>query len=165
GAARFSARQERRVYPFTVEFGATRRLALKVTVPVVRVATRTFLALSSRGANLGLNPRLQGVPGAEASYADFFRQFGANIANGMYGCPSSPQCQAARDSLAAWTGARDALREAVYGAGQVGSPFLPLDSSDAGRAVAGRIAAIQQQLAASYGIAAFTDAFLFAHDT
>src|SRR5581483_2846144 len=107
------------------EFGATRRLALKVTVPVVRVATRTFLALSSRGANLGLNPRLQGVPGAEASYADFFRQFdaslaqlGANIANGMYGCPSSPQCQAARDSLAAWTGARDARR----GAGRLAVP-------------------------------------------
>lgn len=172
GAARFSARQERRVYPFTVELGVTRRLALKATVPVVRVATRTSLALSSRGANLGLNPRLQGVPGADSSYADFFRQFdaslaqlNANIAGGMYGCPSSPQCQAARDSLAAWTSARDALREAVYGAGQVGSPFLPLDSSDAGRALAARIAAIQQQLAATYGIAAFTAAFLLATDT
>ena len=70
GAGLLSVRQERRTYPITAELGVTNRLSVSLTVPIVRVATRSALQLSTTGANLGLNPRLT-VPGADAAYLAF----------------------------------------------------------------------------------------------
>src|SRR5437773_4916606 len=56
GAGLLSVRQERRTYPTTAELGLTDRLSVSLMVPMVRVATRASLQLSSRGANLGVNP-------------------------------------------------------------------------------------------------------------
>lgn len=172
GAGVFSLRQERRTLPFTAEFGVTRRLAVSVTVPFVRVSTRASLALSSRGANLGLNPLLQGVANAGVAYTDFFTQFDttlarldANIAAGMYSCPPAGGGCEARDSSAAWHAVRDALHRTVYGVGQTHEPFMPLDTSDAGRAIAGALAQIQQALATTYAVPGFANGLLLPVDT
>jgi len=172
GQGLLSVRQERRTYPVTAELGLTDRLAVSLMVPIVRVATRAALQLSPTGSNLGLNPRLTDAT-ASTQYASFFSQFNAalaqldaNIAGGtMYGCPSSLQCAAARDSSAAWHVMRDALTEAVYGVGQSPSPFMPRDSSDAGRSIAGRVTATQQKLDTAYGIPTFTAALRLPSDT
>ena len=170
GKGLLSVRQERRTTPITAELGLSDRLALQVTVPIVRVATRAHLRLSSQGANLGLNPLLTSGT-ADAAYAAFFAEFDStltrfdqNIAAGQYNCGVDPSCPA-RDSLAQWQAVRDALHRAAYGAGQSGSPFLPLDTSDAGRAIDTTVARIQQALATAYGVAGFQRAFLLSPDT
>lgn len=171
GKGRFGWRQERRTTPIAAELGLTERLAVSVTVPIVRVSTRAHLRLSSEGGNLGLNPLLQGVPGSGLAYNAFFNQFDTtltrldqNIAAGMYGCAPATPC-AARDSSAAWHAVRDALDRTVYGVAQSGQPFMPLDSSDAGRGIVTTVAGIQQALATTYGVPGFVDSFLLASDT
>src|SRR5881296_997353 len=141
GRGLLSVRQERRTYPVTAEMGITSRLSVSLMVPIVRVATRTGLQLSPQGSNLGLNPRLTDSFNANARYQGFFSQFDAalaqlnqNIANGMYGCGGGAPCAARTDS-AYWLGVRDALNRSVYGMGQTGQPFLPRDSSDAGKGI------------------------------
>src|SRR5207302_538552 len=83
------------------------------------------------GANLGLNPLLQ-VANSGTRYGSFFAQFDtslarldANIAGGGYGCPPSRQC-AAQAFLDSARDVRSALYDMVHGAGQTGSPFMPL---------------------------------------
>ena len=171
GKGILSVRQERRTYPVTTEVGITKRLSVRLTVPIVRVATRTRLQLASKGANLGLNPLLAGVSGADGRYTDFFNQFDStlaglnrNIAAGMYGCSPGGPC-AARDSLTAWRAVFDALHRTVYGVGQTGSPFMPIDTSDGGRGIDTTVSLIQRELAAKYGISGFADAFLLPRDS
>src|SRR5439155_598862 len=62
GQSLLSVRQERRTTPFTAELGLSDRLSLSVSVPIVRVATRVQLHVSSKGATLGLNPLFAGAP-------------------------------------------------------------------------------------------------------
>jgi hypothetical protein len=171
GAGLLSVRQERRTYPITAELGVTSRLSLSLTVPIVRVATRSGLQLSSAGANLGLNPRLS-VVGADAAYLAFFTQFDTTLARfeqninaGLYGCAGNAPC-AARDSLAFWRSVRDALHSTVYGVAQtqVGSPFMPLDSSAAGRGIDTAVARIRRDMSA-FGVAGFDTTFLLPTDT
>src|SRR2546421_5142310 len=93
GQSLLGVRQERRTTPFTAELGLSDRLSLSVSVPIVRVATRVQLHVSSKGATLGLNPLLAGVANSGAQYGAFFTQFDttlarldANIAGGGDGC-------------------------------------------------------------------------------
>src|SRR5213080_819439 len=79
GAGLLSVRQERRTYPITAELGVTSRLSVSLTVPIVRLATRSAMQLSNTSANLGLNPRLN-VAGADAAYFAFFTQFDTTLA-------------------------------------------------------------------------------------
>src|SRR6266704_2131942 len=171
GAGLLSVRQERRTYPITAELGVTSRLSVSLTVPIVRVATRGGLQLSTSGANLGLNPRLP-LTGAEAAYLAFFTQFDTtlarldqNIAAGLYGS-CTPSCPA-RDSSAYWHGIYDALHHITYGVGQPGSPgspFMPLDSSAAGRGIDSAVARIRRDMA-TFGVAGFDTTFLLPSDT
>ncbi len=175
GQGLLSVRQERRTYPITAELGITNRLSVSVMVPIVRVATRASLQRSNTGANLGLNPRLQGVPGAESAYATFFTQFDTtlsrfdqNIQAGQYGCVGTSPC-AARDSSARWHAVLDALRSATYGVGVglTGSPFMPLDTSAAGLGIDTAVARIERGLGVTFGVAGFDTAttFLLPTDT
>jgi hypothetical protein len=173
GQGVLSVRQERRTYPITAELGITNRLSVSLMVPIVRVATRSSWQRSNSGANLGLNPRLQGVAGADAAYSAFFTQFDTtlarfdqNIAAGQYGCSPGVPCQA-RDSSARWHAVRDALRGTVYGAGLTGSPFMPLDTSAAGLRIDTTVAHIERGLALTYGVSGFdsTTTFLLPTDT
>jgi len=167
GAGLLSVRQERRTYPVTAELGVTSRLSVSLTVPIVRVATRSALQLSNTSANLGLNPRLN-VAGADAAYLAFFTQFDTTLARfeqninaGLYGS-CTPSCPA-RDSLAYWHSVRDALHGTVYGVAQVGSPFMPLDSSSAGRGIDSAVARIRRDMSA-FGVAGFDTTFLLPTD-
>ena len=171
GRSLLNVRQERRTTPITAELGLSDRLSVSLSVPLVRVATRARLQISATGANLGLNPLLQGVANSGALYGAFFTQFDtslahldANIAGGAYGCPPSRQCgaQAFLDSA---RGVRTALYEMVHGAGQAGSPFVPLDSSDGGRGIVQVVSYLQTRDSAAFNVTGFRDPFLLAHDT
>ena len=168
GAGLFSVRQERRTYPTTAELGLTNRLSVSLMVPMVRVATRASLQLSSSGANLGVNPLVLNALGARGTDSAFFAQFDAALAQldqQAAGCPLPPPSPcAARDSSARWRVVRDALHGSVYGVGQTGSPFLPLDTSTAGQAIDTAIARIQQGLNV-FGIPGFDTTVALAADT
>src|SRR5437899_132673 len=123
GAGLFNVRQERRTYPTTAELGITNRLSVSLMVPMVRVQTRASLQLSSRGANLGVNPLVVNTLGVRGTDSVFFAQFDTALARldqQAAGCALPPSLRAARDSSARWRGVRDALHGAVYGAGQTG---------------------------------------------
>jgi hypothetical protein len=157
-------RQERRTYPIRAELGITDRLSVSLMVPIVRVSTRASLQLSNKGANLGVNPLVLNALGARGTDSAFFAQFDAALARldqQVAGCTGP--C-AARDSSARWHVVRDALRGSVYGVGQTGSPFLPLDTSTAGQAIDTAIARIQQSLK-TFGIAGFDTTVALASDT
>ena len=168
GAGLFNVRQERRTYPTTAELGITNRLSVSLMVPMVRVQTRASLQLSNRGANLGVNPLVVNTLGIRGKDSAFFAQFDTALARldqQAGGCALPPSPCAARDSSARWRGVRDALHGAVYGAGQTGSPFLPLDTSTAGQAIDTAIARIQQGLRVPFGIAGFDTTVALASDT
>src|SRR2546425_2310039 len=168
GAGLLSVRQERRTYPTTAELGLTDRLSVSLMVPMVRVATRASLRLSSRGANLGVNPLVLNALGARGTDSAFFAQFDqalAQLDQQATGCAAPPSPCAARDSSARWRAVRDALDGSVYGAGQTGSPFLPLDTSTAGKAIDTTVARIQQGLNLTFGIGGFDTTVALASDT
>jgi hypothetical protein len=168
GAGLLSVRQERRTYPMMAELGVTNRLSVSLMVPMVRVATRASLQLSSAGANLGVNPLVLNTLGARGTDSVFFAQFDTALARldqQVAGCAPLPSPCAARDSSAQWHAVRDALHGSVYGVGQTGSPFLPLDTSTAGRAIDSAVARIQQGLSVTFGIAGFDTAVALAADT
>jgi hypothetical protein len=177
GAGLLSAYQERRTYPVKAEVGLTERLSLSLMVPIVRVATRTAFQLSSRGANLGLNPLLTNRAVADPVYTAFFTQFQAslqqldqNISAGQYGCAGNAPC-AARDSSAYWHSVFTALHQLAYGVGQPGSgspgsPFMPLDTTVAGRAIDTTVARIGRDMAsAPFGVGGFSGPFLLPTDS
>ena len=175
GRSLLSVRQERRTTPITAELGLTDRFSVSVTVPIVRVATRAHLALSAAGANLGPSPRLANAATADTAYGAFFAQFDSslahfdqNITNGQYGCGANPSCPA-RDSSASWHAVRDALHRTVYGAVtdtiHVGPPFMPLDTSAAGKGIASAVNQIQQHLVGFGGVGGFGHGFLLATDS
>src|SRR5947208_5083542 len=53
----------------------------------------------------------------------------------------------------------------VHGAGQAGSPFMPLDSSDGGRGIVQVVSYLQTRDSAAFNVTGFRDPFLLAHDT
>src|SRR5438034_3224346 len=167
GAGLLSVRQERRTYPMMAELGLTNRLSVRRSVPMVRVATRASLQLSNRGANLGVNPLVLNTPEARGTDSAFFAQFDqalAQLDQQAAGCAAPPSPCAERDSSARWRSVRDALHGAVYGVGQTGSPFLPLDTSTAGQAIDTAIARIQQGLN-TFRIGGFDTTVALASDT
>ena len=150
GQGLLSVRQERREYPVKAELGITNRLSVSLRVPIVRVATRTSFQLSSSGANLGLNPKLRSGTTADSA---FIAQFDTALAQ----CNLNPAC-AARSSSGQWSAIRDALH-AISSA-----PFMPLDTSAAGKAIDSTVARIQRALD-SLGVTSFGMAFTFPSDS
>jgi hypothetical protein len=170
GQGLLSVHQEKRITPVTLEVGFSDRLSLAVTIPYVRVETRTRFLLSPTGANLGPNP-LATVASAVGQYASFFTQFdvalrqlGDSITGGHYGCPSSPGCAQAQALLSGGQLVRDALHRSVYGVGTVASPFLPRLGSDAGVGIDSTVAQLQRQLRTGYNVGGFTAALLLPVD-
>jgi hypothetical protein len=146
GQGVLSVREERRTYPVAAEVGLSKRLSVRVMVPIVRVAARTGLQLSPQGSTLGLNPKLTD-PTAAAGYQTFFQQFAtalaqldSNIAHGVYPGCGGP-CPA-RDSSSYWHRVRDALARSVNGV-----PFLPRDSSDGGKGITTTLTTIESDMA------------------
>jgi len=162
GGARLSVHSQRRATPLTLEFGLTDRIALGVTVPLVRTAVRQAFTFDTAGrGNLGLNPLLADA-GATVTYAAFFAEFDGALADAA--CPDAASCPPGFLSEA--RAAHDALRRAVYGTGSGGgTPFLPVAGSDGAAAVDSEIARIQLELRTTYGDSSFASAFLFPADT
>ena len=162
GRGLLAVHAERRVTPIGVEVGITDRLSIGAMVPVVRVQTRARFSLNPAGANLGANPRLTTL-GADTSYAAFFTQFDAALTrlNDSIAawCPSNPKCPGAFFLSARGQAVRLALTRGVYGSGSQPAPFLPVDTSDGGRAIDSSLTALQDSLAA-YGAGGFTHGFL-----
>src|SRR2546429_509316 len=77
---------------------------------------------------------------------------------------ASREC-AAQAFLDSARGVRTALYEMVHGAGQTGSPFMPLDSSDGGRGIVQVVSYLQTRDSAAFNVPGFRDSFLLAHDT
>ena len=150
GQGLMSVRQERRTYPIKAEVGVTNRLSVSLMVPIIRVATRTSFQLSSKGANLGLNPQL--LSGSRAD-SQFIAQFDMALAQ----CDLNPSC-AARSNSEQWRTIRDALRAIAA------APFMPLDTSAAGKAIDSTVARIQRSLD-SLGVTSFGMAFTFPSDS
>lgn len=146
GQGLMSVRQERREYPIKAEVGVTNRLSVSLMVPIVRVATRTSFQLSTKGANLGLNPQLLSSTRADSQ---FIAQFDTALAQ----CDLNATC-AARSNSGQWRTIRDALRA------MAAAPFMPLDSSAAGKAIDSTVARIQRSLD-SLGVTSFGMAFTF----
>src|SRR5438874_8847759 len=168
GAGLLSVRQERRTYPIRAELGLGDRLSVSLMVPMVRVSTRASLQRSNSGANLGVNPLVVNALGARGTDSLFFAQFDTALARldqQVGGCSAPPAPCAARDSSARWRAVRDALHGSVYGLGQTGSPFLPLDTSTAGKAIDSTVARIQRGLNVTFGIAGFDTTVALALDT
>ncbi|HYL56458.1 MAG TPA: hypothetical protein VEU73_12875 [Gemmatimonadales bacterium] len=150
GQGLLSVRQERRTYPVKAELGLTNRLSVSLRVPIVRVATRTSLQMPSKGGNLGLNPRLlNGTP----ANAVFLAQFDTALAH----CALSPSC-AALSTAGQWSAIRDALRAVAI------APFVPFDTSAAGKAIDSTVARIQRALD-SLGVTGFDSTFTFPPDS
>src|SRR6266513_1272823 len=165
GAGLLNVRQERRTYPMSAELGLTDRLSVSLMIPMVRVSTRASLQVSSRGANLGVNPLVLNALGARGTDSTFFAQFDTALARLDQQAAGCTGPCAARDSAARWHGVRDALHGSVYGVGQTGSPFLPLDTSIAGKAIDSAVARIQQGLTVTFGIGGFDTTVALASDT
>src|SRR3989454_8344244 len=122
---------------------------------------------SSDLANLGVNPLVLNTLGARGTDSAFFAQFDralAQLDQQAAGCVAPPSPCAARDSSARWLAVRDALHGAVYGVGQTGSPFLPLDTSTAGQAIDTAVARIRQGFL-TFAIAGFDTTVALAADT
>src|SRR5436309_5633146 len=165
GAGLLSVRQERRTYPIRAELGLSDRLSVSLMVPMVRVSTRASLQLSNRGANLGVNPLVVNALGARGTDSVFFAQFDTALARLDQQAAGCTGPCATRDSSAHWHAVRDALHGSVYGLGQTGSPFLPLDTSTAGKAIDSTVARIQRGLNVTFGIAGFDTTVALALDT
>ncbi len=150
-----------------VSLGITSRLTLFANVPLVETRVQARLAVDSSTAQAGLNPAhpALGTTSGQASASLFFQQFTAaldtlnqRIASGYY---TGPQDALARAVAARGAATRDALLLLTMdplGA----SPFLPTDTSAAGRAIAGAITGLQDTLLNQLGVPGFTAAPMLA---
>ncbi|MGH7644298.1 MAG: hypothetical protein ACREMR_01800 [Gemmatimonadales bacterium] len=166
GAGRLSVQQDRRTFDFTLDYGITDRLAVGVTVPVVRVHTRAQVTMDTTGTSLGLNPLILD-PRLDTAYVGFFGELDAALAqldSSIVRGTCAPRCAEAQALSTDGHATGDALRRSVYGAGSAGgAPFLPRAGSDGGRGLDSSIAKLQQDLG-TFGITSFMRAFLLPAD-
>lgn len=157
GRTLLDIRSERRVIPLSAEVGLTDRLSIGVMVPLVRVDVRETLNVDSAHGNLGLNPLLLGSTAFTTFFANFNNALTA-LNNQIQGGTCVPRCSEALALYNQGVALRNALNQAVYGTGPSSqSPFLPLASSAAGKAIDTTVITLQRQLVDSFGISGFAD--------
>ncbi len=166
GAVRTRLDADVRRFPFSLALGLTNRLTFTATIPIVTTRMQVDLTVDGTDANLGWN---QTVP--EAANAGGFAQVelllseleaaaasvDAQIAAGAFGCPTSAQCDQARDLVSRTRALRTDVIALTGVLATDGStpPFAPLATSAAGQAILGVITAIAAELA-SFGAPAIT---------
>lgn len=152
------------IAPFTIDYGITRRLSLRVVVPYVesRDATQFLLNRTGSGANLGRNPAyvnaqsrttngtlLSQIESARATLAAEITRCANSTATGCDAIRANPAGAQGLVSRALQT--RNQLRT-VYGSTDVGgAPVVPLSGSSLHNAVVSTIAALRTDFGA-YGI-------------
>jgi hypothetical protein len=160
--------------PFVFELGVTKRLAVGVTVPIVRTRHNVGFAVNPTGVegNLGFNPAGLSASADEANVrnarvqAEFAaatdRLTGRLAACAVAPASSTPGCATLNANGA---GARSLIAQAtafangvgsVYGTGRsggsAGSPFVPVAGTDAQLAIQARVAAFST-LFTQFGVA------------
>jgi hypothetical protein len=170
GALRGRLDADIRRLPFTLGLGLTRWVSFVATVPLVTTRVNSTVRLDSTGANAGWNLATSaGDPAALDSILILLgelsaaaAQLDAAIAGGAFGCPSSEQCDQARDlvvrarDLSANLSALTGIPGMADGGGTtLAPPFAPLATSPAGQSIQLAIAGLSAELQA-FGIAAFS---------
>jgi hypothetical protein len=133
--------------------GLTKAITIFGRIPLVRSRVQTAVALDSTTGNVGANP-------GESEQSAFFQSFDAGltdlqtrIAAGAY--DADPNTRAlAEATLADGAAVRDDLFELLVDPASA-SGFVPTASSEAGAAIASRIAALQAVLSGSLGVTSF----------
>jgi hypothetical protein len=156
GALATDAAVDRGVGMFGASLGLTRAITIFGRMPLVSVRVQHASTLDGVAANAGANP-------GSAQQEEFFSQFdaalttlSARIAAGDYaGNPAT--LALAQSTLASASELRDDLF-GLLSDEETASPFVPLATSTAGVALDSRITALQSTLAASLGVAGFTEA-------
>jgi hypothetical protein len=156
GALATDAAVDRGAGMFGASLGLTRAITIFGRMPLVSVRVQHASTLDGAAANAGANP-------GSAQQEAFFSQFdaalttlSARIAAGDYA--GNPATLALAQSTL--TSASE-LRDDLFGLlsdEETASPFVPLATSTAGVALDSRITALQSTLAASLGVAGFTEA-------
>lgn len=134
--------------------GVTRSIAVFGRLPLARTRVQTDLDLDAASANAGLNP-------GTASQDPFFAQFDAalstleaQIAAGAY--DGDPARRALADATLAQGDALFGDLFVLLGDPATASPFIPTGGSDAGTALAARIATLQATLDTDLGVGGFS---------
>jgi hypothetical protein len=155
GAFRTTLDADHRQFPLTLQFGLLGRLTLTARVPLVTTRSQVDFVVDSTVGDVGWNQLATQSGNSAAALQDIQTLFAeldaaaaavdARIAAGDYGCPSSPECDDAREAV---DDARQLKLDLAALAGVDGSgtpagiltPFAPLTGSSAGSAL---LAAIQ----------------------
>lgn len=138
--------------------GLTKAITIFGRIPLVRSRVQTAIALDSTSGNVGLNP-------GDIQEAAFFQSFDAGLTDlqaritaGAY--DGDPATRAlAEATLANGAALRDDLFELLIDPATAAG-FVPTASSEAGAAIAARIAALQSVLSGSLGVPSFGEALV-----
>jgi hypothetical protein len=137
-----------------LSLGVTGPLAVFGRLPLARARVQTDLDLDAAGANAGLHP-------GTAAQDPFFTQFDAalgtleaQIAAGAY--DGDPARRALADATLAQGEALFGDLFMLLGDPGTASPFLPTGGSDAGAALAARVATLQTTLGTDLGVGGFS---------
>ena len=134
--------------------GVTRSIAVFGRLPLGRARVQTDLGLDAAGANAGLNP---GTTAQDPFFSQFDAALGtleAQIAAGTY--DGDPAHRALADATLAQGDALFGDLFTLLGDPGTASPFIPTSGSDAGTALAARIATLQATLGTDLGVGGFS---------
>jgi hypothetical protein len=134
--------------------GVTRSIAVFGRLPLARTRVQTDLDLDAAGANAGVNP---GTAAQDPFFAEFdaaLSTLEAQIAAGAY--DGDPARRALADATLAQGDALFGDLFMLLGDPATASPFVPTSGSDAGTALAARIATLQATLDSDLGVAGFS---------
>ncbi|MCI0585173.1 MAG: hypothetical protein L0227_20155, partial [Chloroflexi bacterium] len=134
--------------------GITRSIAVFGRLPLARTRVQTDLDLDAASANAGLNP---GTAAQDPFFAEFdvaLSTLEAQIAAGAY--DGDPARRALADATLADGDALFGDLFTLLGDPSTASPFIPTGGSDAGTALAARIATLQATLDTDLGVGGFS---------
>jgi hypothetical protein len=137
-----------------LSLGVTRSIAVFGRLPLARARVQTDLDLDAAAANAGLNP---GTAAQDPFFAQFDAALGtleAQIAAGAY--DGDPARRALADATLAQGDALFGDLFTLLGDPSTASPIIPTSGSDAGTALAARIATLQTTLVADLGVGGFS---------
>lgn len=147
-----------RHFPFGFALGVSRRLTVRLNIPIVTTRSQVTFTNDTTDANVGWNMADEnyGTTTTAADAAALINQLSAAIseiealiAAGNFGCPTGPACDQARGVVTRATALLGNLFAITgLGAGAEAVAFAPLATSAAGAAVLAEIAAVASELQA-----------------
>lgn len=161
GATRLVAENRVQTTPIRIELGLAGRLALDVTVPIVKTRSQIFFSANPRGTegNVAFNPALASAAAfaADTSFVNQLTRAATQVA-AFCASPSgaaTPQCAQGAATAAAARMFADGLGQ-IYGS----SPFVPITGSSVQSAIDARIAFYKSSLNsfAAFGVTPITAA-------